>query len=232
MRDTPDFSVIIDCFEAFVERRVPERPGVERHLVSEARDLLLQFDPLLQRIEDLNATLTEQHERQMPQPAEILSLLMKQAETDPKLASWLKKNPNPRVAGKASSVNIPLGQRDLADREDPTVGELRRLTETFYRNSHRLLKVLVQLPGLAELSCREISIVRNQLLEHPEGQGTPVTLPSFGYGSAGPRIKPIQASDQAGVHTDPGLFNNAEALFSALREVLCSDKHQASSAGP
>lgn len=231
MSANPDFSVIIDCFEAFVERRVPERPGAERHLVAEARDLLLQFDPLLQGIEDLNGTLTEEHERQMPQPAEILSLLMKQAETDSELANWLKKNPNPRVAGKASSVNIPLGQREPTEKEDPAIDELRRLTEVFYRNSHRLLKVLVQLPGLSKLRCREISIVRNQLMEHPEGQGTPVTLPSFGYGSAGPRIKPIQASDQAGIHTDPGLFPNAKALYSALREALCSDEHPASSAG-
>ena len=213
------FESILECFERLVAEKLAERSLIQEHLVSEARDLLRRLDPLLKRIGKRNEELTDRAEKRLPPFEDILPLLRDRAKVDPTLASWFTRHAEPRVAHSASTINIPLGTPN--DRADPEENALREDAEAFYRHCHRLLKVLKQLPGLGSVECREISIVRNQLLEHPEGQGTPITLPSFGYGTAGPTIKPIQANQQAGVHQDAGLFHNAATLLGALRRVLC-----------
>lgn len=106
---------------------------------------------------------------------------------------------------------------------DPEVKEMETVlyqdTILFYRHGHRLLRALRSLPGLGSIECLEVTIVRNQLMEHPEGKPE-VTLPSFGWGTGGPRIKPMRAAPDSKEHQDQGLFHNAMRLEESLHAAL------------
>ena len=99
-------------------------------------------------------------------------------------------------------------------------------TESFYYVAHRLQKVCGDrdncLPHLDNYArVEEIQIVRNQLLEHPEGPDSGVTTRSWNVASdVGPMVKGARRPDQPDVHRDPGLFANAESLKHSLSEAL------------
>ncbi len=86
--------------------------------------------------------------------------------------------------------------------------------EEYYQNAHRVLKLVKTLPGLTNFECREITIVRNKLVEHP-AKGEPY---SFGYGSTGPVIRPMHKPDREWV--DAGLVQNSDAFVTALTEAF------------
>ncbi|MGH8594396.1 MAG: hypothetical protein ACREV3_11215, partial [Gammaproteobacteria bacterium] len=70
----------------------------------------------------------------------------------------------------------------------------------YYYAVHRALKLVKMLPQLHNFACREITIIRNKLVEHAEA-----TEPySFGYGSTGPVVRPIHTPGREWI--DPGLL--------------------------
>ncbi len=86
--------------------------------------------------------------------------------------------------------------------------------EHYYYDAHRVVKLVRSLPGLKRFTCREITIVRNKLVEHPD-KGEPY---SFGFGSSGPRIRPMHRKGRQ--WHDEGLVPNTEALVSQLANAL------------
>jgi hypothetical protein len=99
--------------------------------------------------------------------------------------------------------------------------ELRLDTELFYYVAHRFCTCLALLPELRSFQCKEVAIIRNQLLEHPEKASSGVLLPSFGYRSdVGPVIKGMRYSDQSEIHPDAGFINNCRALLEGAASAL------------
>ncbi len=102
--------------------------------------------------------------------------------------------------------------------DDPNVQALRdemeHLLEYYYYAAHRTLKLVQSLPKLKNFKAKEISIVRNKLIEHAEHGD----LYSFGYGSTGPRIKPVGPATRQ--WNDEGLSTNTGRFLSALKDAL------------
>jgi hypothetical protein len=103
---------------------------------------------------------------------------------------------------------------------------LELYTEAFYYFAHRLQSLLEDedncLPHIdGYLSVKEVQVVRNQLLEHPEGASSGVTERRWSFRSnVGPVIKAGRRPDQPTHHQDPGLFATAGKLRQAIGEVL------------
>lgn len=99
--------------------------------------------------------------------------------------------------------------------------ELEFLSECFYYFAHRLIKVIKLLPGLKKFESKRIIIVRNQLIEHPEGKSSGVVMSSFACGgNSGPVIKGARYSSQINIHKDSGLYVNAKGLKDNLNIIL------------
>jgi hypothetical protein len=88
--------------------------------------------------------------------------------------------------------------------------ELESKIEGFYQSAHRVLKLLGSIPELSKISCMPITRVRNNLIEHPDDGA----LYSFGFGSTGPRVKPMHEGDSR--WNDDGLIPNTVAFVSAI----------------
>jgi len=88
------------------------------------------------------------------------------------------------------------------------------LLEDYYHNAHRILKLVKLLPGFKNFRCREITMVRNKLVEHPK-QGE---VYSFGWGSSGPVVRPLHQQDREWI--DRGSVPNTEALLGKLVEAF------------
>lgn len=88
--------------------------------------------------------------------------------------------------------------------------EMEGLLESYYYNAHRVLKLVQGLPGMRNFKCKEIVVVRNKLVEHADHG----VFYSFGYGSTGPRVKPIGPPGRQ--WNDEGLFFNTKQFLDAL----------------
>jgi hypothetical protein len=83
-------------------------------------------------------------------------------------------------------------------------------TIAFYYFAGRARHVIRRLPKLQKFDSVGARTVRNQLIEHPEGNDSGVIFGGFGFGGAqGPVIKAWRLEDQKHIHPDAGLYVNA-----------------------
>jgi len=108
-------------------------------------------------------------------------------------------------AGRAATEENEQSQTELM---------FEGILEDYYQNAHRVLKLVKTLPGLTNFVCREITIVRNKLVEHPE-EGEPY---SFGFGSTGPVVRPMHSPGREWI--DAGLAPNTEVFVKALTNAF------------
>lgn len=92
--------------------------------------------------------------------------------------------------------------------------EMEPLIEQYYYNAFRVSKLIQILTGKSRYDCRVITIVRNNLIEHPKSE----TIYSFGFGLGGPFIKPVQRG--VILWEDSGLVKNTEEFVSSLSKVF------------
>lgn len=98
--------------------------------------------------------------------------------------------------------------------------ELEMLTEEYYQIAHRIGHIIIKLPGLKSFDFKEISIIRNNLIEHPEGKNSMVMVNSFSYSRLdGPVIKGIRINNQLN-HLDKGLYLNNERFLNEIEKVF------------
>ena len=97
-----------------------------------------------------------------------------------------------------------------AQASDELKAEMEDLLESYYYNAHRVLKLVQGLPRMRNFKCKEVLIVRNKLIEHADHGD----IYSFGWGSTGPRVKPMGRSGRE--WNDEGLFRNTESFLVAL----------------
>jgi len=116
------------------------------------------------------------------------------------------------TAGGAYKAGVRAGDPSGVSESQRLIYE--GLLEDYYHNAHRVLKLMRLLPGQADFKCREITIVRNKLVEHPD-EGEPY---SFGFGSAGPVVRPMQRPGRE--WRDEGLVSNTERFVNELASAL------------
>lgn len=120
-----------------------------------------------------------------------------------------------KVAGLASLETYSADERD--PREEPW-GTLKLSmegkAEDYYNNSWRIRGLMRGLPHLKKFECKEVQHVRNHMVVHPK-EGARY---SFGYGTNGPQIRPIQSPDDK--WRDNGLIPNSKAFDQALSEAF------------
>jgi len=135
-----------------------------------------------------------------------------------------------KVRLNRADPKIPIGMGTVtvagAYKPETTVGQARcadvdelafeGLLEDYYHNAHRMLKLVKLLPGFKNFQCREITMVRNKLVEHSK-QGE---VYSFGWGSSGPVVRPLHQQDREWI--DRGLVPNSEALLGKLAEAFAA----------
>ena len=98
--------------------------------------------------------------------------------------------------------------------------KLERLAAEFYKVAFRLIYIARKLPSMESFKCKSITIIRNQLIEHPEGKDSGVTYDSFSYSkNEGPYIKGLRKGSQL-QHMDKGFSNNVEEFIFNLNKVL------------
>jgi hypothetical protein len=140
----------------------------------------------------------------------------------------IRKDPNSEFARKIGPeqrmVQFATGYNSLESYGPETQQLLLRLqtdTDAFYNKAHRLLKIVRELPQLGKVECKEIMIVRNQLIEHA-GQGTSNREHwSFGFATrVGPQVRPLVVGSQIPSHSDKGYLPNRDGLAAALRGAL------------
>jgi len=94
--------------------------------------------------------------------------------------------------------------------------QMEQLVEQYYENAFKVTKLVQQLTGRAKIHCAPITAVRNDLIVHPK---EPATIYSFGFGSNGPVVKPVQRAAPR-VWNDIGLVPNTRELVAWLVEAL------------
>jgi hypothetical protein len=84
------------------------------------------------------------------------------------------------------------------------------LLEGFYQSTHRILKLVSTLPGMAKVESHAITMVRNKLIEHPDIGD----FYTFGWSTNGPMVRPLHRPGRKWV--DSGLIPNTQEFTNIL----------------
>ncbi len=130
--------------------------------------------------------------------------------------------PNTPIKIDNSTTAYPRGDHLGAANTGSTKTErqLERLTEEFYHSADRMMQLAKKIPGLKTFKSTGVTIVCNQLIKHPEGNGSGVTYDTFSYSiNEGPFVKGLRRDDQT-KHMDQGFKKNVEEFIINLNNSL------------
>ena len=101
--------------------------------------------------------------------------------------------------------------------------DLRCDVEYFYYSAHRIQDIISEskedLPGLIRFTAKGVTLVRNNLVEHPARKDGVIVF-SHSVGPSGPKLRSIRWSlDEPGTQ-DQGLWKNAAEFENLLNEAL------------
>jgi len=132
-----------------------------------------------------------------------------------------RADPNVPIKRVQSSVGYVRGApADSISSPKIREGKLERATFSFYQLAHRVTHITEKLPRLTSFKCSSVRVVRNHLLEHPEGKASGVTFDTFVYSkSDGPCVKGMRRGGQM-QHRDEGFRKNSEKFVSNLMKTL------------
>ena len=142
------------------------------------------------------------------------------------------KRADPDVPVKVvQSVAIgTYGHSEGPPRSSPEIEDLKMLFESlleqYYYNAFRITKLLQELTGRTKSHCAKITMVRNQLVEHPKDAADY----TFGYGTQGPVVRPVKRGAPA--WNDAGLVPNTVALVRHVVSELARDALYLPKEGP
>lgn len=173
------------------------------HQLVRINNQLVDAEALQLRFDEASGTVTFSH-KDVSQ-----SLTLKRANPDVPV----------RIRQHVSITTYDAGRDDHP--EQPGQVELLKISmepllEHYYENGFRITKLVQQLTANTKDHCAEITAVRNDLIVHPK---EPATIYSFGFGSNGPVVKPVQWAGPR-VWNDTGLVPNTRALVAWLVKAL------------
>lgn len=187
------------------------------------KDLLSEFIDKLTHIDELNTKIN-----QLNQDCLNYSLSSFDPDTDTYSIGGIsiklqRKDLNKRIIMTPIATGYTKGnENDSFFSQDlrKMQRELERLTNNFYEYAHRIIKICENLPELKGFKCKEITLVRNKLIAHPEKESG-VVLDSFAYSRQdGPIIKGTRYSNQANIFPSKGYNNDYLAFINKLTEKL------------
>ncbi len=214
-----DYSEVKQLFAKYREKFSPFFSPIEKDLAAEMGNKLGDVAQVSREIVDLVANL---YAIQNPSPVpggdgydtvNIGGFSLKLKRADPNVPIGLGNATKAYArGGEARELYNP----DVRDME----GKLERETFSFYQIAHRITHITETLPSLKSFTCPAIRIVRNHLIEHPEGKSSGVTRDTFSYSkNEGPCVKGLRVGEQA-QHRDEGFKKNSDRFIANLTTTL------------
>jgi len=197
-----NYSEVKDLFQKYRELQLPA-------FTSQAKDLASEFANALNDLEQISTDIVEINS----QLFDIAGLTPNDKDEIELMGIRLKlKRANPNVPIKLDNVLRAYSRGDEVMPVPPEIRakerKLERLALEFYRVAHRIAHIAVSLPGLEKFTAEPIRIIRNNLIEHPEGGNSGITHDSFSYTkNEGPYIKGLRVGDKK-QHMDRGFKVN------------------------
>jgi hypothetical protein len=105
-----------------------------------------------------------------------------------------------------------IDHHELIRHGDLLFKNARFYVESYYYFAHRIYKILthndIPLPHLQSFKCKGVLLVRNNLIEHPEGKSANATFTSYSYNiKTGFRLR--TSSDPKQTVQDKGIISNS-----------------------
>lgn len=213
----PSYSRALTAFEKYKASRASKASPEETASLNEISRRLKRLENQVGELININNSMlaTQVPQTEFDQDSDTVTFRWEGGEQKIKLK---RADPNVPIQHRtvmAGGAYIPehSGQDENVQRETQEM-KMEALLEDYYQNAHKVLKLVKTLPGLRNVRCQEITMVRNWLVEHPK-RGD---VYSFGYGTSGPVVRPIQKS--ARQWNDSGLVPNTEAFVGKLTEAF------------
>jgi hypothetical protein len=216
------FAHAISGFEGYTRDHAAALNQEQSDIAGEALNKLFELEDLRKKIIELNGRVLSQDF----DPIALLRDKIAEGEIgDHNLIELLQKNPNPQRVQTIAGYTVNNERRAGFPEEKK---ELRRMTLLYYQTAHMLLKRLRKLPALKTVECTPISVVRNLLMEHPEGRNSKVIFDTFGYSDInGPTVKALRRAGQSDQYPDRGFRVNNNELVAAIVAILAKVRPEA-----
>jgi len=218
--DPVDYSEAKELLAKYSQRFAPTFSAPHRDLVAEMTTKVEDLDQVSGEIVDLVSRLDKLNHPSEPIPDgegyDIITIgpfRLRAQRADPNVPI---KRENSMMGYVRGGPADPFRTPEVRVME----GRLERATFTFYQLAHRVTHLTEKLPGLHSFECSSVRIVRNHLLEHPEGKSSGVTFDTFSYSTKdGPCVKGVRRDGQM-QHMDQGFRKNSEEFLSRLIKTL------------
>jgi hypothetical protein len=207
---TPDLTAAIEAVSRHASKRAPTATETEKATLEEVSRRLQRLGVLAAELIVINDAIWASGQSNISFDSDTDTLIFSVEGIEQRL-TLKRADPNVPItvrtldsgAGYSASTSVALDQEALRF-------ALEEKLESYYHSAHRVLKLLGTLPEFVGVRCEAVTRVRNNLVEHPPEGSTY----SFGYGSAGPRVKPSRRTALQWV--DEGLLSNTSALVNAI----------------
>lgn len=215
----PEIQPAILAISSFAERHASDFSSDQQQTLLEVRRRLRRLEVLATELIEINNRLWSLSGLEVDFDPETETINMSfGGETRSLKINRADPNVPVKVDGQTSSSAYHAGAAGVLNEEEASLRlVLEEKLEGYYQSAHRVIKLLGTLPPFAKLRCLPITLVRNKLIEHPETGA----LYSFGFGSSGPRVKPMKRDSPS--YNDEGLVPNTRAFVDAI--VSACAKH-------
>ncbi len=209
-----NYSEIKKLFEQYQVKYSGDFSPMQKDLASELFNKLNDLDQVSTEITDLISKLFLKTDFSLDEDGAVTlgGLKVKLNPADPNVPIQLD---NTTIAYSRGKSNVPY-----TDEAVEMERRLERAAVEFYHLADRISHITEKLPKLNSFKCNQIRIIRNHLIEHPEGKNSGITHDSFSYSiNEGPYIKGLRINEQI-EHRDEGFKRNSEEFISKLTLVI------------
>jgi hypothetical protein len=216
-----DYDEVTELLAKYNQKLTPSLSVAEKDLLAEMTTKLSDLNQLSREVVDLVLRLDALALHPLdPIPDgegyDIINFhghILRMKRADPKIPI---KRENSMVGYVRGGPPDPFRTPEIRELE----GKLERATFAFYQIAHRITHVTEKLPRLLPFKSPSVRIVRNHLLEHPEGKASGVTYDTFSYSkNDGPCVKGVRRGEQM-QHRDEGFRKNSEEFVRNLKRTL------------
>ncbi len=209
-----DYSDTKKLFEKYKERFFSSFTPLQKDLADELLNKLNDLDEVSMEIVELVSNLFS-NKNLSPDENDIVNLgpfKIKLKRADPNIP--IKLDNATKAYSRGTQGIFSVGEITKTERK------LERITAEFYKLANRITHITENLPNLSSFKCKTIRIIRNKLIEHPEGKESGITHDSFSYSkNEGPYIKGLRKGNQT-QYMDQGFKKNSEEFILKFKESI------------
>lgn len=205
-----DYSDLSEEFKRYKEKYSEKFTVLQKDLADELGNKLEDLQHITEEVVDLVAKLFPP-EGLAPDSQDIVSV-------GPFKIKLQRADPNVPIKLDNAMRAYTRSDRDITgtDNTPKLEAKLERVTIEFYQVAYRVTQLVDELPGLTSMKTNPVKVVRNQLIEHPEGAHSGVTNDTFSYSkNEGPYVKGLRRGDQL-KHMDAGFKANSQSFIADL----------------